>query len=135
MLANGVGIIDSGYRGEIIVALRKVNPNAPDLVLPAKVVQIIPQQWYSTAMVNVDSVGTTSRGSTGGLGSAQFSETKSSEQRDNSPQSEVIVGEIKESEGPELTSFGTLERTESMNPSSNDLPERTESVAPSTFFN
>jgi len=135
MLANGVGIIDSGYRGEIIVALRKVNPNAPDLVLPAKVVQIIPQQWYSTAMVNVDSVGTTSRGSTGGLGSAQFFETKSSEQRNNSPQSEVIVGETKESEGPELTSFGTLERTESMSPSSNGLPERTESVAPSSFLN
>lgn len=71
-LANGVGIIDSGYRGEIIVALRKVNSDAPSISLPARWVQVIPQQWYSGKMINSSLLSQTIRGDNGGLGSAQF---------------------------------------------------------------
>lgn len=75
-LANGVGIIDSGYRGEIIVALRKVNPDTPAVSLPAKWVQVIPQQWYNVKMINsADLVSHTVRGDNGGLGSAQFKDS------------------------------------------------------------
>lgn len=72
VIANGVGIIDSGYRGEVIVALRKVDPNAPEIVLPAKWVQVVPMQWYSGKMVYSSSVSDSVRGDTGGLGSGQF---------------------------------------------------------------
>lgn len=46
ILANGVGIIDQSYRGNIIVPLVKIDPNAPDLVLPSKLVQLIPRQFF-----------------------------------------------------------------------------------------
>ena len=34
MLANNIGIIDSGYRGDLLAALIKVDENAPDIELP-----------------------------------------------------------------------------------------------------
>ncbi len=43
MLANGVGILDRGYMGEVIVALRKVDKHMPDIKLPCKIAQLIPQ--------------------------------------------------------------------------------------------
>ena len=43
MLANNIGIIDQGYRGNIIVPLIKIDSNFPDLELPIKLVQIIPR--------------------------------------------------------------------------------------------
>jgi dUTPase len=44
MLANSVGVIDQGYTGEIKVALIKIDPNAEDLRLPIRLVQIIPRK-------------------------------------------------------------------------------------------
>lgn len=41
MLANSVGIIDPTYTGELLIALRKVDKDAPDLVLPNKIAQLI----------------------------------------------------------------------------------------------
>lgn len=41
MLANNVGIIDSGYRGEILVTLIKVDPDAKELELPIKCMQAL----------------------------------------------------------------------------------------------
>ena len=41
MLANSVGIVDPGYRGNLFVALRKMDPAAPDLELPCKIAQLI----------------------------------------------------------------------------------------------
>lgn len=73
VLANGIGIIDMSYRGEIIVALRKVNENAKPIELPARMVQIIPMKWYPMMFNVVESLDQTDRGSSGGLGSAQFS--------------------------------------------------------------
>lgn len=40
-LANGVGIIDEGYRGEILVQLHKIDPNAAWPTLPFSAVQLI----------------------------------------------------------------------------------------------
>lgn len=51
MLANGVGVIDPSYSGEVVVALRKVDPDAPDLELPAKVAQIVPLSWFHMSVV------------------------------------------------------------------------------------
>lgn len=42
-VANSVGVIDQGYRGEVLVPLVKFDPNAPDLVLPARAVQAVPR--------------------------------------------------------------------------------------------
>lgn len=41
MLANSVGIVESDYRGEIIVALTKVDQNKSDLELPFRIAQVI----------------------------------------------------------------------------------------------
>ena len=54
MLANNVGIIDQGYRGTLKIALIKVNPQAPDLQLPARLAQLIPRQFIHLEPVEVD---------------------------------------------------------------------------------
>lgn len=69
MMANGVGIIDSQYRGSLIIALRKVNHNVVDLTLPCRIAQLIPQRAFYPQMVQVDSLDDTGRG-TGGFGSS-----------------------------------------------------------------
>jgi len=68
MLANGVGVIDRGYTGEIFVPLIKLDRNAPELTLPARIVQIIPRQIIAAEIVEVDDFETTVRGD-GGFGS------------------------------------------------------------------
>jgi dUTP pyrophosphatase len=68
MLANSVGIIDQGYTGEILVPLVKIDEEAPDIELPAKMVQLIPRKWYGFNPVRVDEVHETNR-SSGGFGS------------------------------------------------------------------
>jgi dUTP pyrophosphatase len=71
MLANNIGIIDNSYRGNIMVALVKINPDAPDLVLPARLVQIIPRRVWDLPLLDVgdDDLSETARG-TGGFGSS-----------------------------------------------------------------
>lgn len=44
MLANNVGIIDASYQGSIKVALYRLSDATPELLLPARVVQIIPRK-------------------------------------------------------------------------------------------
>lgn len=68
ILANSIGIIDQGYTGEIMVPLLKVDPDAPDLQLPAKVVQLIPRKWYNFVGVCEDQLTRTHRAD-GGFGS------------------------------------------------------------------
>lgn len=41
MLANGVAIIDEDYRGEILVPLIKISPQAPFPNLPGRYVQLV----------------------------------------------------------------------------------------------
>ena len=69
MLANSVGVIDRGYTGEILVPLVKVDPNARDLALPARLVQIIPRTIIAAELVEVSDFDETLRGA-GGFGSS-----------------------------------------------------------------
>lgn len=71
-MANGVGIIDTDYRGEIIVALHKTDAAAADLQLPCKAVQIIAMPNIKMQMQGVESLAETIRSDQGGLGSRQF---------------------------------------------------------------
>lgn len=68
MLANSVGIIDRGYRSNILVPLVKICKDAPDLSLPFRAVQIIPRRITHMRSVEVDSFNETHRGE-GGFGS------------------------------------------------------------------
>lgn len=79
ILANGVGVIDNTYRGEIIVALRKVNrddamsSNGEDMTFPYRVAQLVPMMQYPMGCTVVDEFGkeddANSRG-VGGFGSS-----------------------------------------------------------------
>ena len=68
MMANGVGVIDQSYRGTIIVALRKVDKSMPDLELPCRIAQIVPQKLILPHFEVVETISNTSRGD-GGFGS------------------------------------------------------------------
>lgn len=68
MLANGIGVIDRSYIGEVLVPLIKVDPAMPDLELPARVVQLVPRPIVHFPTDEVDELPGTSRGS-GGFGS------------------------------------------------------------------
>ena len=65
MLANSVGIIDQNYRGDIIVPLRKGDRDAEDIILPCKLVQLIPRQWIHMTPEEADTLDMTSRGEEG----------------------------------------------------------------------
>ena len=65
MMANSVGIIDQGYTGEILVPLIKIDPDATDLELPCRMVQIIPRKWYGFTPVADDEHVYSNRGSNG----------------------------------------------------------------------
>lgn len=52
MLANNIGIIDTDYRGEILVCLVR-SENAPPLELPAKIVQLIVRKTHNLKAVEI----------------------------------------------------------------------------------
>lgn len=68
LLANNVGVIDRGYRGEILVPLIKIDPEAPDLELPARIVQMVPRPIVHLPLERVEESSGSHRGS-GGFGS------------------------------------------------------------------
>lgn len=51
MLANSIGVIDPEYQGTIKVALVKIDPNAPELTLPFKAVQLIVRRQYTDTIL------------------------------------------------------------------------------------
>jgi deoxyuridine 5'-triphosphate nucleotidohydrolase len=58
ILANNVGIIDQGYRGNLYIALTKINGETPELSMPWKCCQmIVKKQVYSRLEVAALSVG------------------------------------------------------------------------------
>jgi deoxyuridine 5'-triphosphate nucleotidohydrolase len=76
ILANSVGIIDQGYRGNLYIALTKINAESPELTLPWKCCQmIVKKQTYSRLVtlvsgnagkeIEASSRGTGAFGSTG----------------------------------------------------------------------
>lgn len=68
MLSNSVGIIDPDYRGRLMIALTKVNPNAPDLVIPFTKCQLVLRKFEEYHVEEVENLDETERGS-GGFGS------------------------------------------------------------------
>lgn len=69
VLSNSVGIIDPSYRGELLIALTRVNKSIifpPQL--PFKVCQLIVEKLVPSTIMEVDFVNSTKRGS-GGFGS------------------------------------------------------------------
>lgn len=69
IVANSIGIIDASYTGSLKVALIKVNKNAPDIQLPARIVQLIPRQLIHLDAIEVNDLNDTTRAS-GGFGSS-----------------------------------------------------------------
>lgn len=70
MLANSVGIIDASYRGNIIIALIKVDSNAKDLELPLRLVQLIPRQLIYMNHVEISDFDERTVRGDGGFGSS-----------------------------------------------------------------
>jgi deoxyuridine 5'-triphosphate nucleotidohydrolase len=68
ILANSVGIIDPGYRGEVMIALTKVDPKAPPLELPFTLCQLVLRKRNPFTVEVVTNLGDTERGD-GGFGS------------------------------------------------------------------
>jgi deoxyuridine 5'-triphosphate nucleotidohydrolase len=62
MLSNSVGLIDSSYRGTLKIVLTKVNPNAEDIVLPFKCVQMVLRKNVHFLCEEVEELDDTSRG-------------------------------------------------------------------------
>lgn len=68
ILTNSVGIIDPDYRGNLMIALTKVDDTAPDLELPFTRCQLIPRKMDHVVFTEVESLDDTERGE-GGFGS------------------------------------------------------------------
>lgn len=68
MISNSIGVIDRAYRGEIMVPLIKLDPDAPELALPARIAQLIPRPIVHFPFALATDLGKTHRG-TGGFGS------------------------------------------------------------------
>ena len=69
IVANSIGIIDASYTGSLKVALIKVNKDAPDIELPARIVQLIPRQFVHLDAIEVKDLNDTTRAE-GGFGSS-----------------------------------------------------------------
>lgn len=67
MLANSIGVVDQTYRGELFVALCKIDPSAQDLTFPIKLAQLLPER-VPIVQVQEAVLDQTSRGA-GGFGS------------------------------------------------------------------
>ncbi len=70
-LRNKRGVIDPEYTGTLIVAL-EYDDGVEEIVLPAKVVQLIPHRMEYFEMEEIEETKETTRGDSGGLGSGQF---------------------------------------------------------------
>lgn len=66
ILANNVGIIDQGYRGNLYIALTKINDGVPDLSLPYKCCQMIVKKQIYSKLVYRDAGDTSDSSKRGG---------------------------------------------------------------------
>lgn len=69
MLSNSVGIIDRSYRGNLFIALTKIDPNAADITFPFRCAQLIFRKQEFIPLENGSSGIETGR-ATGGFGSS-----------------------------------------------------------------
>ncbi len=70
ILSNSIGIIDSGYNGELLICLTRVDKSIPELTLPFKCAQLLllPHQHFIMNEIKEEDIGKTNRGD-GGFGS------------------------------------------------------------------
>ena len=70
MMANSIGIIESTYKGELMIALTKVDKDAPDIELPYRGFQLIIRKQYHMRIKEIafDELQKSERGA-GGFGS------------------------------------------------------------------
>ena len=66
--ANKVGVIDSDYRGEVMVALHNHSSNPAKIEAKERIAQIVITPYLTVNFTEADSLGNTERGS-GGFGS------------------------------------------------------------------
>ena len=71
MLANSMGIIDQSYRGNLFIALTKIDPDAPDIVLPFRCCQIIFRKQFHMNIVECESLFMETERGAGGFGSTR----------------------------------------------------------------
>lgn len=66
-LANSVGIIDSSYRGCLLVVLSRMSPKTKDLELPCRIAQLIPRRIIPVDVeeIPMDRIEESSRGESG----------------------------------------------------------------------
>jgi dUTP pyrophosphatase len=69
MLANSIGIIDCSYKGELLVALAKINEDADDIKFPFRCCQLIMRKQIYPELIAVQEVEATKR-LEGGFGSS-----------------------------------------------------------------
>ena len=69
VLANGTGIIDSDYRGELIVALKNTSNEVQTVEHGERIAQIVITPYIPVIFNETNSIGTTARGE-GGFGSS-----------------------------------------------------------------
>ena len=69
MLANSIGIIDCSYKGELFVALTKIDDESPDITFPFKCVQLITRKQVFSDMIESYDIETSKRDN-GGFGSS-----------------------------------------------------------------
>lgn len=69
ILANSVGVIDPDYRGNLLIAMRKIDSCQPDIELPFCKFQLVLRKAEYFDMVETESLNETVRGD-GGFGSS-----------------------------------------------------------------
>lgn len=76
VMTNSTGVIDKTYRGTLKVGLFKIDPDAPDLVLPSKLFQIVPRAFAHFEAEEADVLANQSERGEGGFGSTDKIEPK-----------------------------------------------------------
>lgn len=70
VMANSVGVIDQGYQGEVIVALRKVDSSMPNIQLGDRIAQLVPMKQEPLGVQLVEDFETPTERGDGGFGSS-----------------------------------------------------------------
>ena len=69
MLANSVGIIDPSYTGNLLVAVTRSDPNAPDLELPFRGFQLVVRKQHHMSIEVIEQDDVVTARAAGGFGS------------------------------------------------------------------
>ena len=69
ILSNNIGIIDQGYKGNLYVALTKIDDEMPDLTLPFKCCQLLIKKQIYANFIETNKLLEDSNRNIGGFGS------------------------------------------------------------------